>query len=84
MTELQRKYARAMTDLKGPLRSTKGIADTLGVASSQVAPTRAQLIKLGMIYSPMHGFNAFTVPQFDEFMRRQMPLERHIPARRQR
>ena len=37
-----------------------------------------------MIYSPMHGFNAFTVPQFDEFMERQMPLERHIPARRKR
>ena len=63
MTKLQRKYARAMADLKGPLRSTKNIADKLGVASSQVAPTRAQLIKLGMVYSPMHGLNAFTVPR---------------------
>ena len=82
MTELQRKYAKAMADLKEPLRSTKNIAGTLGTSSSQVAPARAQLIRLGMIYSPMHGLNAFTVPQFDEFMKRQMPLERHIPVRR--
>jgi hypothetical protein len=26
-----------------------------------------------MIYSPAHGDTAFTVPLFDEFMRRTMP-----------
>jgi hypothetical protein len=26
-----------------------------------------------MIYSPQHGDTAFTVPMFDEFMRRTMP-----------
>ena len=31
------------------------------------------LIKKGMIYSPEHGDTAFTVPMFDEFMRRSMP-----------
>jgi len=38
-----------------------------------VAPTRNQLIKKGMIWSPSHGDTAFTVPLFDEFMRRIMP-----------
>jgi hypothetical protein len=32
------------------------------------------LIKKGMIYSPSHGDNAFTVPLFDEFMKRVMPV----------
>ncbi len=26
-----------------------------------------------MVYSPQHGDTAFTVPMFDEFMRRSMP-----------
>jgi hypothetical protein len=30
-------------------------------------------VKKGMIYRPRHGDNAFTVPMFDEFMRRTMP-----------
>ncbi len=34
---------------------------------------RAALLKKGMIYSPSHGVIDFTVPLFDEFMRRMMP-----------
>jgi hypothetical protein len=34
---------------------------------------RAGLLKKGMIYSPAHGDMTFTVPLFDEFMRRAMP-----------
>lgn len=34
---------------------------------------QAKLIKKGMIYSPVHGDMAFTVPLFDQFMRRVMP-----------
>lgn len=36
-------------------------------------PRRAKLIRKGMVYSPAHGDMAFTVPLFDEFMRRAMP-----------
>ena len=43
---------------------------------------RGQLIKKGMIYSPAHGDTAFTVPLFDEFMKRIMPaFNRAKPAR---
>jgi Mn-dependent DtxR family transcriptional regulator len=60
----------------GPHR-TGDIADTLGVKLTSVGPVRAKLIKKGMIYSPAYGDMAFTVPLFDEFMRRSMPrLER--------
>ena len=34
---------------------------------------RNQLIAKGMIWSPNHGDTAFTVPLFDEFMKRIMP-----------
>jgi hypothetical protein len=36
-------------------------------------PTRSKLITKGMVYSPQHGETAFTVPLFDDFMRRAMP-----------
>jgi hypothetical protein len=34
---------------------------------------RGQLIRQGLIFSPGHGDTAFTVPLFDEFMKRAMP-----------
>lgn len=50
------------------------IADALGVKINSLGPTRANLIQKGMIYSPAHGDMAFTVPLFDEFMLRAMPV----------
>ena len=49
------------------------IAAVLGVKINSLGPVRAKLIKKGMIYSPTHGDMAFTVPLFDEFMRRAIP-----------
>jgi hypothetical protein len=40
---------------------------------SALGPRRAQLIRKGMVYSPQHGWLAFTVPLFDEFLLRAMP-----------
>ena len=56
----------------GPQR-TGDIAAALGVKVTSLGPVRAKLIKKGMIYSPAHGDMAFTVPLFDEFMRRAIP-----------
>ena len=73
LTPTEKKYLRAMSDLgPGPHRSG-GIADRLGRHVRSVAPTRNKLIRSGMIWSPDHGDTAFTVPLFDEFMRRIMP-----------
>ena len=56
----------------GPHRSGD-IADVLQVRVQSVAPVRSSLIKKGMIYSPGHGDTAFTVPLFDEFLKRKIP-----------
>jgi hypothetical protein len=40
---------------------------------TSLAPTRSSLISKGMIWSPNHGDTAFTVPMFDEFMKRIIP-----------
>jgi GTPase SAR1 family protein len=77
LTPSEKRYLRAMAELgPGPHRSGD-IAETLRVKVQSVAPTRNSLIKKGMIYSPAHGDTAFTVPLFDQFLRRQLPkLER--------
>ncbi len=66
-------YLRAMAELgPGPHRSGD-IAAQLGRKVTSLAPTRNALIGKGMIFSPDHGFTAFTVPLFDGFMKRMMP-----------
>lgn len=73
LTPKEKKYLRAMAELgEGPHRSGD-IAACFNVAVSSMAPTRSSLIKKGMVWSPNHGDTAFTVPMFDEFMKRIMP-----------
>jgi hypothetical protein len=73
LTPKEKEYLRAMAGLgSGPYR-TGDIADALGVRINKLGPVRASLIKKGMIYSPAHGDMAFTVPLFDEYMRRAIP-----------
>ncbi|MGD9933412.1 MAG: AAA family ATPase [Dehalococcoidia bacterium] len=73
LTPAEKRYIRAMADLgPGPHRSGD-IAARLGKIVNQVAPVRNNLIAKGMIWSPSHGDTAFTVPLFDEFMKRIMP-----------
>ena len=73
LTPSEKKYLRAMAQLgPGPHRSGD-IAHLLNREVTNVAPTRSSLIKKGMIYSPSHGDNSFTVPLFDGYMKRVMP-----------
>jgi hypothetical protein len=84
LTPLQQKYLRAMAELGSGPHQTGDIATTLGVEAAAVATVRQQLINKGMVWSQRHGETAFTVPLFDEFMKRQMPdLQKHEPKRRQ-
>ena len=76
LTPAEKKYLRAMAELgPGPHRSGD-IADCLDRKVTALGPTRNQLIAKGMIWSPNHGDTAFTVPLFDEFMKRIMPDDR--------
>ena len=73
LTPSEKRYMRAMAELgPGPHRSGD-IAEMLGKQVTQLAPTRNSLIRKGMLYSPAHGDTAFTVPMFDQFMKRIMP-----------
>jgi hypothetical protein len=73
LTPVEKKYLRAMAVLgPGPHRSGD-IAEQLGREVTSLGPMRSQLIAKGMVWSPSHGDTAFTVPLFDEFMRRIMP-----------
>lgn len=75
LTPTEKKYLRAMAQLgPGPHRSGD-IAANLGRESSSLGPVRSSLIVKGMIWSPTHGDTAFTVPLFDEFMKRIIPGE---------
>jgi len=73
LTPAEKRYLRAMAEIgAGPHRSGD-IAEQLHRKVTSLGPTRNQLIAKGMIWSPSHGDTAFTVPLFDEFMRRIMP-----------
>jgi GTPase SAR1 family protein len=72
-TPSEKRYMRALADLGEGAKRSGDIADRLGVKVTSVGPTRSKLIAKGMIYSPQHGETAFTVPLFDEYMRRTMP-----------
>lgn len=73
LTPAEKRYLRAMAELgAGPHRSGD-IAAKLGRQVTSLGPTRSQLIAKGMVWSPNHGDTAFTVPLFDEFMKRILP-----------
>lgn len=73
MTPTERRYMRALAELGPGSHRSGDIAREYGANVTSVAPLRSGLIAKGMIYSPAHGDTAFTVPLFDQFMRREMP-----------
>lgn len=79
LTPREKNYLRALAELGNHPQRSGEIAQMLGVKSESVAPLRAGLITKGMIFSPQHGETAFTVPLFDEFMKRIMP---DLPSKR--
>jgi hypothetical protein len=73
LTKGEKEYLRAMADLGPGPHKSGDIASRLNRTVAQVAPVRANIIAKGMIYSPSYGDNVFTVPKFDEYMRRVIP-----------
>lgn len=70
LTPKEKEYVVAMARLgRGPYRSSD-VADMLHEKVTTLGPRRAQIIAKGMIYSPAHGDVAFTVPMFDEYLKR--------------
>lgn len=70
LTPKEREYVIAMAELgNGPYRSSE-VAERLGENHRSLGPRRSQIISKGMIYSPSHGDIDFTVPMFNEYLRR--------------
>lgn len=81
-TELQRAYLRAMAQLGPEAQKASDVADVMGRTSQNLGPTRAELINMGLLYTPEHGYAAFTVPHFDKFILRAIPHLVVPPLRR--
>ena len=74
---------RAMAEFgEGPYKSGL-VAGKLARKTSEVSTVRQHLIDKGLIYATEdYGHIDFTIPRFDEFMRRLTPFR--APAKRQR
>jgi hypothetical protein len=72
-TQHERRYMRAMAEIgSGPYRSGV-VAAKLGKSTTDVSRLRQSLLDKGLVYATEDfGFVEFTVPRFDEFMRRYM------------
>ena len=81
-SDLERAYLRAMAELGPEPHAAGDVASLLDRTSQQCGPTRARLIDKGLLYTPNFGYAAFTVPKFDEFLKRAVPL--HVPPKRVR
>ncbi len=69
----ERRYLLAMAELgPGPVR-TRDVAEVLGKTASALGPTRDGLLRKALCYSPRWGWIDFTVPLFDEYLRRSLP-----------
>ena len=66
----EKAFLRAMSQIGGEKIRMADISRNLGISVNALGPRRSSLVKRGMIYSPSHGLVAFTVPLFDEFLRR--------------
>jgi hypothetical protein len=73
LTPSEKRYLRAMAEFGAEASASGKVAEILGKQMQAVAPTRASLIRKGMIFSSARGENSFTVPLFDAYMKRIMP-----------
>jgi hypothetical protein len=72
-SDAERAYLRAMAELgPGPVRSVD-VAELIGRRATALSPIRDGLLKKALCYSPRWGEIDFTVPLFDDFMKRWMP-----------
>lgn len=70
-TDAERDYLTAMAAIGGPGPYKSGsVSRGMGKTTTQTGPVRDNLIKRGLCYAPRHGEIAFTVPMFDDFVRR--------------
>jgi hypothetical protein len=76
--DAERAYLRAMAELSpGPIRSSE-VAKLLEKPLTALGPTRDRLLKKSLCFTPRWGEIDFTVPLFDQFLRRWLPDLPHL------
>lgn len=71
-TGAEKKMLKSMASLgKGPYSMTE-VATKYGSQMKSISPHRSSLMKKGLIYSPDYNKIDFTVPLFDDFIRREL------------
>ena len=73
-SEQEIRYLRAMAKLGAEPQTAAAVAAVLDRRSDQLGKVRTRLIEKGLLYAPTYGRAAFTVPQFDRFLRRSYPF----------
>jgi AAA+ ATPase superfamily predicted ATPase len=81
-TQKERRYLRAMAELgSGPYKVGE-VARTMDSTTTALSTIRQKLLDRGLIYATEdYGHIDFTVPRFDEFMRRHMNYRRPSSSR---
>lgn len=84
-TQKERRYLRAMAELgQGPYK-VGAVAKAMGSTTTALSTIRQKLLDRGLIYATEdYGHIDFTVPRFDEFMRRHMSYKRPSSGRQTR
>lgn len=62
-----------MAELSDSVTESRLVADLLATTTQALAPTRDNLMRKALCYSPRRGQVAFTVPFFGQFVRRWIP-----------
>ncbi len=72
----ERRYLRAMAELGAGPYKAGAVAKAMGTTTTTLSTIRQKLLDRGLIYATEdYGYVDFTVPRFDEFMRRHMPYK---------
>lgn len=76
-TAKERRYLRAMAELGAGPYKAGSVASAMGATTTALSTVRQKLLDRGLIYATEdYGYVDFTVPRFEEFMRRHMPFRR--------
>lgn len=76
-TQKERRYLRAMAELGGGPYKVGAVAKAMGSTTTALSTIRQKLLDRGLVYATEdYGHIDFTVPRFDEFMRRHMTYRR--------
>lgn len=63
-------YLRALARLGPDPQQATAVASSMGLPVERTGTVRSRLIEKGLVYVPKRGLTAFTVPQFDRYLRR--------------